>query len=208
MSEEVTPNKMIKVLDKIYEKALTGIPGLDSVYELAESYIKDGKTPYEHAAALIKWQSTKSGVSGFVTSFGGFATLPITLPANMTSVLYIQIRMIAAIAYIGGYDLKNDKVKTLVYTCLLGNGALEVIKDVGIQVGKKLSMKMIEKIPGEVIKKINQRIGFRLMTKFGETGVVNLHKLIPVAGGFFGGAVDFFSTKTIGKTARKVFIGK
>ena len=32
-------------------------------------------------------------------------------------------------------------VKTLAYACLLGNGAKEVIKDVGIQIGKKLSIK-------------------------------------------------------------------
>jgi hypothetical protein len=38
----------------------------------------------------------------------------ITLPTNITSVLYIQIRMVASIAHLNGHDLKSDKIKTLV----------------------------------------------------------------------------------------------
>jgi hypothetical protein len=34
-----------------------------------------------------------------------------------------------------------------------------------------------------ILKKINQKVGFRLVTKFGEKGIINLSKLIPVVGG-------------------------
>ena len=59
----------------------------------------------------------------------------VTLPANIASVLFVQIRMIVAIAYLAGHDLKDDRVKTMVYVCLVGNGVAELLKNLGIEVG-------------------------------------------------------------------------
>ena len=49
-------------------------------------------------------------------------------------------------------------------------------------------------------------MGFRLFTKFGKTGVVNLHKMIPVLGGVVGGSVDALSTYSIAKAAKALFL--
>lgn len=43
--------------------------------------------------------------------------------------------MVAAIAHMGGDDLKSDEVKTFVYACVAGNGAKDILKDSGIQRG-------------------------------------------------------------------------
>jgi hypothetical protein len=53
---------------------------------------------------------------------------------------------------------------------------------------------------------LNKAVGFRLVTKFGEKGVVNLGKAVPLVGGFIGGAVDGIGTNIVGKTVKKVFI--
>ena len=70
---------------------------------------------------------------------------------------------------------------------------------------EKLAQGMIKKIPGEVLKKINQAVGFRLVTKFGQKGVVNLGKMIPVAGALIGAGVDTISTQVIANHALSVF---
>ena len=54
--------------------------------------------------------------------------------------------------------------------------------------------------------KINQRIGFRLLTKFGEKGLINLGKMIPVVGAAINGGLDFAETKLIANRAYKVFV--
>jgi hypothetical protein len=133
-------------------------------------------------------------------------TLPVAIPANITSVLYVQLRMIAAIAVMGKHDLKKDEVRTLVYLCLCGSAATDVVKDVGIHIGTKLTVNAINKISGETITKINQKVGFRLVTKFGQTGAVNLGKAVPLIGGVIGGFIDGTSTKVIGKVAVKTFL--
>lgn len=86
-------------------------------------------TPEEQANSLIRWQITKASTSGFLTGLGGLLTLPLTIPANMTSVFYIQLRMVAAIAHMGGYDVRSDQVRTLAYTCLCGSAASDIQTD-------------------------------------------------------------------------------
>ena len=56
------------------------------------------------------------------------------------------------------------------------------------------------------MKTINQKVGFRLLTKFGETGAINLGKAVPVVGGVIGGSFDFATTKIIANNAYKMFI--
>jgi uncharacterized protein (DUF697 family) len=195
-----------KALDWSYDKAVNGVAGLDSAQELAESYLKKHANVDDAIKSLVRWQITKATTSGFLTGLPGVFAIPVTLPANITSVLYIQIRMIAAIAYMKGNDIKSDQVKALVYVCLVGNGAIELLKGVGITIGEKLTQQFIKNISTQVIKEINKKVGFRLLTKFGEKGVVNLGKLIPVLGGIFGGTVDAVTTRGIAKISQKVFL--
>jgi len=119
--------------------------------------------------------------------------------------MYVQIRMIAAIAYMRGYDLEDDQVKTLVFVCLTGQAATDILKQAGVKIGTAMAKEAVKKIPGEVIKAINKAVGMRLVTKFGEKGFINLGKAIPIVGGIIGGAVDGIGTHTIGKTAKRVF---
>ena len=131
--------------------------------------------------------------------------MPVAVPANVASVLYVQLRMIAAIAYIRGYDIRSDQVKTLAYVCLCGNAGKDILKNVGVQLGKKLTTNAIKKISGTTLTKINQKVGFRLVTKFGQKGVVNLGKAVPLVGGVIGGGVDVAATKVIARVARETF---
>ncbi len=202
----LTQENMIKLLDACYEKALKGIPHVsESVEYLATEYLQKHKTPEAAAKAMVKNQIIKCTTSGFVTGFGGFMTMPVAIPANLSSVLYIQIRMIACVAHLAGMDVKSDETQTLVYACLAGVSVNALFKQVGIKLGTKLTTSMIKKIPGKVLIKINQKVGFRLFTKFGTKGLVNLGKLVPGVGAVIGGGMDLVETKAIGSRSVKWF---
>lgn len=205
----ITQESISNALDWAYEKSVNGVAGLDSAIELADSYV-DGNSdsPHERANSLIRWQNTKAATSGFVTGLGGLITLPVAVPANIASVLFVQVRMIAAIAHLGGYDVKNDKVKTLVYSCLVANSAKDVLKDIGVAVGNKVAMNAVKSISGKTLLEINKKVGFKLFTKFGEKGVINLGKAVPLLGGFIGGTFDAYTTNSIGNVARDTFTPK
>ena len=208
MANNLTESKIMDVLNWSYDKAVQGVAGLDSAYDLADDYLKQEGSLHAQANSLIRWQNTKAGTSGFLTGLGGIITLPVAIPANVASVMYVQIRMIAAIAHMGGYNLNDDRVKSLVFLCLTGNAAKDILKDVGIVVGKKLAENAIKNISGKTIVAINKKGGFRLLTKFGEKGVINLGKAIPLLGGVVGATFDSVSTNTVGNIARDTFINK
>ena len=205
--EKLSESVIMKTLDFAYDKAVNGFAGLDSAQEMAENYLAKGGTKIDMANSLIRWQNTKATTSGFLTGLPGLIAMPITIPANIASVLYVQIRMIAAIAHIGGHDIKDDKVKSLVYLCMAGNGAKDLLKDLGIVVGKKIAAQTVRNISGKTISAINQKVGFRLLTKFGEKGAINIGKAIPLVGGLIGGSFDLITTNVIGNVARNTFIG-
>lgn len=198
---------MMNLLDSLYSKCIQGIPMISSPIEkMADDYLQHNATVEDAAKDMINKQVIKCTTSGFITNLGGIITLPVTIPANVGSVMYVQMRMIACAAYMAGYDVHTDQVQTLVYACLAGVSVMEVVKKAGIKIGQKGLENLIDKIPGKVLIAINQKVGFRMLTKFGETGAINIGKAIPVVGGVIGGGFDFIDTKFIGNRAYNQFI--
>ena len=198
--------EMMNLLDVCYDKALQGVlPVEKSIEELAEDYLAKTNSREKAIDKLIGYQTVLCGTNGFITGLGGLLVLPVAISANVAGVIYVQLRMIAAIAHINGYDIYSDQVRTIAYTCLTGSSAANVLKNTGIKIGEKVAINAIKKIPVEVLVKINQQVGFRLVTKFGQKGLVNFGKMMPLVGGVVGGVFDTGMTLTIGNIAKKVF---
>ena len=207
MQKVLSQADMMNLLDSLYSKCIQGIPMISSPIEkMADDYLQHNATVEDAAKAMINKQVIKCTTSGFITNLGGVITLPVTIPANVGSVMYVQMRMIACAAYMAGYDVHTDQVQTLVYACLAGVSVMEVAKKAGIKIRQKGLENLIDKIPGKVLIAINQKVGFRMLTKFGETGAINIGKVIPVVGGVIGGGFDFIDTKFIGNRAYNQFI--
>lgn len=201
---KITQEAMLSTLDWAYTTTLNGIPGQSTLDEFVEDYLSkyDEDTAIEK---LIQFQTTKAATSGFVAGLGGIITMPVTIPANITTVILFQMRMVAAIAKIRGYDARSDQVQTFVYSALAGVSISEIAKNAGINLGNKLALSLLKKLPGEVLKKINHAVGFRLATKFGSTGVINLGKMVPLIGAIIGGTFDTTTTLMIADFAKKTF---
>lgn len=201
-----TQEDVMKVLEACYEKCLNGIPKVShSVEKMAEDYMAQCDDKEEACRKMMMNQIIKCTTSGFITGFGGVITLPVSVPANVGSVLYVQMRMIACAACMAGFDLSSDQTQTLVYACLAGVSINKILKQVGIKVGTKLANSMIKKIPGKVLIKINQKVGFRFITKAGTKGIINLTKLVPGVAAVVSGGFDYAETKIIANRAIEWF---
>jgi hypothetical protein len=132
-----------------------------------------------------------AAVSGFVTGFGG---------------LYlVATRMSAAIAHLRGYDIRTEEVHSAILVCLLGSAGASAVKRTGIEIGKKSTAAAFRKIPGRALIEINKKVGYRLITKAGEKGVINLVKIVPFVGGPIGATVDGFGCNAIATYALSTF---
>jgi hypothetical protein len=197
---------LMKALDWAYRKALSGGGPFGSAYDMANDYVSKNSSQQAAVKSLIDWQVAKCATSGFITGLGGLVTLPVAIPANISSVLLIQLQMILSIAIIGGYDPKSDQVKSLAFICLTGTAATAVLKDIGIRAGQRVTERTLQNISEQVTRRINYLVKTRLLTKTGKVGFLNIGKAIPLVGGVIGGTIDATTTRLVGKAARQVFL--
>ena len=200
----INENTITKILDEVYKLVLDGINMDKSIDEVAMEFLNKSTTKEQAIEKLIINQTIWCSLNGFVTSLPkGF--LSLTIPVNVVSALYMQLRMVAVIAKIRGYNLYDEEVKTMCYATLVGSSISKIAKETGIKLGNKLAIVGINKISGKVLSKINKAVGFRLLTKFGSNGIINLGKCIPIISGLVGATVDGMTTVGIGNIAKKNF---
>jgi hypothetical protein len=197
---------IMKALDWAYGVAVEGTSRLDSAEQLAAPFVERAGTRIQNSNALIGRQVAKATASGFVTGLGGLITLPLAVPANIASVLFIQLRMIAAIAHLGGHDVRDEQVRSFAYLCLCGSAAADVAKDVGLKVGLQVTHAAVGRLSGAGLLRLNQNVGLNLASRLGGKSVVDLGLGLPLVGGLVGGVFDGVTTKVVGNVARKHFV--
>ena len=201
------PETIMKTLDRIYGTVLDGIPHVaPPVTEWAERRLRRSESADEAALHIINSQLGKCAASGFVTGLGGIVTMPVALPLNLATVLYFQLRMIAALAYLGGYDLQSPQVRSLSYVCLAGLTMEQVLKNTGIKIGTRLTKTIAAKLPARLTVTINQKVGYRLFTKFGGRSALSVGKAVPLVGGVISGTIDYVESRAMAERAYRMFI--
>lgn len=80
---------MSNLLDTCYEKVIDGIRRLDTPEELAQRYLSKHNDIDEAIDDFVTFQKAKCMTSEFLTGLGGIITLPVTIPVNLASVLYV-----------------------------------------------------------------------------------------------------------------------
>lgn len=195
-----------RLADQVLHVGINGAGPVKGAEAVAEEHLRSAGGDTEKAIRkLIATHVRLAAVSGFLTGAGGLITLPIAIPAALTGLYVTATRMTAAIAHLRGHDLHSEEVRSAILVCLLGSGASAAVGKVGVEIGQKSTLAALQKVPGRVLIDINKRIGYRLVTKAGERGVINLTKLVPLVGAPIGAAVDGVSCKSISVYALRTF---
>ena len=185
-------------LEWIYDSATSG-----SV-DLAESYrLKWAGDRERSISDLVHSHVRYAALVGFITGFGGILSTPVAAPLNISSVIVIQVRMIAAIAHLRGYSLNDRKVKTLIFICLAGSSAAALLQDLGYSIGNKISGRVLARGARITAQKFNATLGRYLILRYGARKCAM--QAVPFVGGIVGSAIDASVTAGIGMTARTIF---
>jgi len=193
-------HELLSLLEKIYNLTLNGFFIFKSSKKLAKKY------NIYTIDRLIIIESLKAGIWGFITGFGGIFILPFTLTLNIIAVLFIQVRLISAIAIIANYKLDNEKIKIIIIGCLTGNSFKELLKEFNIKESKILIKDIIKKLTDISATKITSKIEYTLVRKTTQKAAVNITKAIPFIAGIVGFIIESFATYSIGYTAKSIFI--
>jgi hypothetical protein len=197
---------------KLFDTVWAGVVAGDSkwnpeksCYDLANEFRQSGRSIAECVQGFIDWQSAKAGAGGFVLGLPGIMTSAVSIPADLTMTTYIQLRMVAVIALLKGWDIQANGLKTVALLSLLGSGAADFIKDLGLPTGEAPVPLLFAPLPAPLLQKINGIIAAKLVVSAAKTGTIGMVKFVPVVGGLVNGALDGLATRSIGKQADLLF---
>jgi len=155
-------------------------------------------------SAVVEQHTGLAGAQGFLTSLGGLVLLPISMPANLTGLAILQVRMVGAIAHLRGYDVDDSRVRTAVTAVLLGEDTVDEMVRKGKLPSTPFAIATAPVHDPELDRKLATEISAALSLRVGgkRLGLVAARR-IPLLGGGVGAVVDGVETYRVGKYAEK-----
>lgn len=189
------------------DKAIDGFPGFPGAREVARRHLARRRDVDLAIRDVLDQHVRLAGAQGFVANVGGVAVMAVAIPANLAGIGLLQLRMVAAIQHLRGYDVGDPRVRTAALMTLLGEDDVKAaIKrgefpghphDVAVTAGDA-DPRLLERVGNEVTQALVTRVG-------GKHATLAVTKRIPVLGGAVSAGVDAFSTYTIGRYAGREF---
>lgn len=195
-----------KLVQSILDHGLDGKGPVKAATEVAEE-ARDSTSSIEEAVDKVIRKSYIGGAAGgFLTSLGGFITMPVALPVNVLEFYLQATRMAGAVAHLRGYDTEDPKIRTAILLALVGSNAEEILSKAGVAVGGGVvSSLALARLPKPALMMVNKAVGFQLLKSIGEKSLSKLGRGVPLAGGLVGAGVDTYMMKQIASGARKEF---
>ena len=203
-----TASAATRMVERLMDVGIDGKGPFDSAQKVADVARAEHPAAERAIDAIVGSHLKLAAVGGFVTSLGGFVTLPIALPANVLGFYLVATRMVAAMAATRGYDLRRPEVRSAVLLALVGADADDLLRKLpplsGVSTGRLANL-AVQRLPGPALMAVNKGVGFRLLSQVGKKSLTRFGKAVPLVGGVVGAGVDTFLLKRIADHARREF---
>jgi hypothetical protein len=194
-----------RMIERLMDFGIDGKGRFDSAQRVADVALAEHFGADRAVDAIVRAHLKLAATGGFVTSLGGFVTMPLALPANVVGFYLIATRMVAAIASNRGYDIGRPEVRSAVLLALVGADADDLLKKAGYASSGRLASLAAQGLPGPALLAVNKAVGFRLLNQVGRSSLTRFGKAVPLVGGAVGAGVDTFLLKRIADHARQEF---
>jgi len=194
-----------RLVERLLDVGIDGKGPFDSAQRVADVAVAEHPVADGAIDAIVRSHLRLAAAGGFVTSLGGFVTMPIALPANVLEFYLVASRMVASIASVRGYDIRQPEVRSAVLLTLVGADSDDLLKKAGYATTGRLADLAAQRLPGPALMAVNKGVGFRLLSQVGKKALTRFGKAVPVIGGVVGAGVDSFLLKRIADHARHEF---
>lgn len=182
----------------MYTFAIEGTAVTDSAAVLAESYLLSGDT-LGAVESLVLHESLKACGSGFACGLTGGVLLPLSVTADVCTSLFIQMRLCASVAIIGGHNVSDPRVRLLCWGAMAGDTGMDALNSIVMRLlSKSLSLPDAQTTLLSVLRDELFLKGGGMLLKEG--------LLIPLLGGVLNGSAAWLVTHLTGKLAIRLFI--
>lgn len=179
----------------------------------------EGSDPKTLSRQLIKATTRKLTGAGVVAALPGAVpglgtgTQVLIMGSSVTAETWMILRNLTAmqlsVAGLFGHDVRSeDRKEELVLVWGLETGAILPAKEAGTAIGTKIAIKQFNKrVSGDVFKKINQKLGTTVVTKWGtKRGGIAVGRLIPFGvGTAVGGGMNYATARSFGAALMKYY---
>ncbi|MDR0415981.1 MAG: EcsC family protein [Propionibacteriaceae bacterium] len=189
---------------KLIDTAVDGTGRLPGAKRVAGSHLARHRAAEPAIDALIRLHIALASAQGFVTNVaGGLASL-VGMPANLVGIVVVQIRLVASIAHLHGYDIDDPRVRTALVMCLLGEKEINKQVAAGQLPSTPLAVATAAVIDDALANQVAARV---LQDVLGTLATKDLAgfiiRKVPLLGGGVGAVVDAYSTRRIAHYARR-----
>ena len=184
-------------------RAVVGVGPMPGAATVAERMLRfrDG----DRAAAItdvIENHVRLAGAQGFATNLGGMVTAAVTIPANITGLALLQARMVAAIAFLRGYDIDDPRVRNAILACMLGEDTVRGLVRKRKMPAPPMAIATAPSHDPHLDLVMAAEVTSELLTRVaGKKMVTTIGRRVPVVGGLFGAGADGYATWQIGRYA-------
>lgn len=216
MSDGRVPLSLIRFLE-----AAKLLPDPTEIASRVDSmrYVQGDRPSADLARKAIKAHTMR------LTAAGAVASLPSTVPVVGTAVqagvtgatlggeVWMILRSLGTmqltVAGLHGHDVHApERRDELLIIWGLETGVIPPAADAGKRVGTKVAVKQFnQRVSGDVFKRINQKLGTTVVTKWGtKRGGVAVGRLIPLGvGAAVGGGANYLAVRSFGAACMKFY---
>jgi hypothetical protein len=188
---------------RLVDAAIDGVYTLPSAKVSAARALQRKVDADEAVEWLIGTHVAMASAQGFATNVGGVVTSIIATPANITGVVVIQVRLVACIAHLRGYDIDDRRVRTAMLMCLLGDEDLTRQIASGRLPTSPMAVATAPVSDGDLDVKVAERIVADVMANVGGKRLSSfVLRKVPLIGGGIGAVSDGYGTHVIGQCAK------
>ncbi len=204
------PSVTAGFLREVLQRSIDGVGPFPGAESAARARLEAADGDVDQAIHdLIESHVRLAGAQGFVTNIGGLVTIAVAVPANIGGVAVLQCHLVAAIAHLRGYDLKDPRVRNAVLACLLGEEGLKLLlkrgslpsTPMGIATAPAYDPGLDQLVASEVTAALIARVSGRKVA-------TSMARRTPFLGGGIGGASDAFATYRVGRYADRELLAR
>lgn len=196
----------LRFVEGLLDSGIDGRGPFDSAHEIAAGALKSAGTPEAAVAQVISSHVKLGSAFGFVTSIGGFVTLPVSLPANVVGFYLLATRMTASVATLRGYDIDDPQIRSAILLTLVGAESDDLLRKAGVVAPSSAMTNLAaQRLPGPALMVVNKAVGFRLLTQAARNTLSRFGRIVPFVGGAVGAGLDGLLMRAVGKQADKEF---
>jgi EcsC protein family len=205
VDDRISAGTATNMIERLMDIGIDGKGPFDSAQKVADAANARYGEPDRALDAVVRAHLPLAATNGFVTSLGGLVTMPIALPANVMGFYLIATRMVAGIASIRGYDIRQPEVRSAVLLALVGADADDLLRKAGFASTGRLVGFAAQRLPGPALMAVNKGVAFRLLGRVGKKSLSRLPRAVPLVGGVVGAGLDTYLLKRIADHARREF---